>query len=338
MSETKPLQLDVAAQQPWLPEQAGKRLEDCYILGDVIGRGASSTVYKCLYKGKKEYACKVINKTRLVRSAAMKQLPILRTLRHPNIVQLRDVLETESEVQLVAELMSGGELLERLAGRGHYSERDAAAAVRQLLSALQYLHGSGVVHGDLKPEHLLFESEDENSCLKMTDHGLNHLLQKRHPGFPRSYSAPEVLLNKGFGPPSDIWSLGVIMYIMLCGFEPYWNDSSEAERDSYMFEPPNFTSPLWEEVSDSAKELITQLLHVDPSSRLSAEEALNHPWVQGESGGYKHLISTVKRLQEFNAKRKFRVATCAVLATQRALHLISPERKQKNKIQPKNTF
>ncbi|KDR19560.1 Calcium/calmodulin-dependent protein kinase type IV [Zootermopsis nevadensis] len=302
----------------WIPERKRERdLEDEYILGDIIGRGASSKVYKCLHKGKTEWACKVFEK-----------------------IQLREVFETRTEIQLILELVTGGELFERIVERGHYSERDAAEAVRQILSALQYLHAHGVVHRDLKPENLLYESEYEDSHLKLADFGLSKILRRGNLTMNTlcgtvGYCAPEILLSKEYDASVDLWSLGVVTYIMLCGFEPFWDDTGEMAVCRHIVEGEfSFPSPWWDDISDSAKNLITQLLHIEPLKRPTATEVLNHPWVRGETTRQNHMSSTIKRLREFNARRKFRAATHAVLATHRAMYLISPERKTANKNSP----
>ncbi|XP_067008187.2 calcium/calmodulin-dependent protein kinase type IV [Anabrus simplex] len=341
MVEAASLELELDKDCRWVPDShSGRRMEDDYILGDIIGRGASSTVYKCLYKGKTEWACKVFKKGRLNRKMFQSEIGELLKLRHPNIVHLRDVFEIESEVQLVLELVSGEELFERIAGCGQYTERDAAAAVRQVLGALQYLHSKGIIHHDIKPENILYETEDENSRLKLTDFGLNKVLHNGHLAMNTlrgtiGYCAPEILLNKESDSPVDLWSLGVIIYIMLCGFEPFWDDTGEMAMFQRITECElNFPSPWWDEISDSAKDLITKFLQLEPSKRPTASEALDHPWVRGETTRWHHMDSTIERLREFNARRKFRAATHAVLATHRAMYLISPERKSAKKTSP----
>lgn len=325
----------------WIPEsQRVRELEDEYILGDMIGRGASSKVYKCLHKGKTEWACKVLEKGRLNRKLVQTEIGILLKLRHPHIIQLREVFETRTEIQLILELVTGGELFERIVERGHYSEHDAAEAVRQILSALQYLHAHGVVHRDLKPENLLYESEHEEAHLKLADFGLSKMLHRGDFTMKTlcgtvGYCAPEILLNKEYDASVDLWSLGVVTYIMLCGFEPFWDDTGEMAVCRRIVEGEfSFPSPWWNDISDSAKNLITQLLHIEPLKRPTAVEALSHPWVRGETPRRNHMGSTIKRLREFNARRKFRAATHAVLATHRAMYLISPERKTANKNSP----
>lgn len=307
----------------------GRRLHDTYILGDLLGRGATSTVYKCLFKGKKECACKIIRKSALDRRRVENELPDLRELRHPNLVEIRDVFDTPDELTLVLELAAGGELLERIAERGFYSEQTAAKAVRQILGALQCLHSRGHAHRALRPEKLVFASEAdaEDSPLKLLAVGLgvSHLLPTAHP-----YCAPEASKGEGSGPASDMWSLGVIAYILLCGFEPFMVENGASTAGGEQTSEPlghhalHFPEPWWDLVSESAKDLVTQLLHADPALRPTAEEALKHPWVRGDTPRSQHMDATVRSLREFNARRKFRAATQAVVATQR---LVSPEKR-----------
>ncbi|KAJ1520948.1 hypothetical protein ONE63_004025 [Megalurothrips usitatus] len=303
----------------------GRHLHDSYILGELLGRGATSTVYKCLFKGKKECACKILRKSVLDRRRVENELPDLRELRHPNLVEIRDVFDTPDELTLVLELVAGGELLERIAERGFYSEQTAARAVRQILGALQCLHSRGHAHRALRPEKLVFASEAEESAIKLLPVGLgvSHLLPTAAP-----YCAPEASKGQGAGPASDMWSLGVVAYILLCGFEPFAAENGSGSADSPGDSPTHhalhFPGPWWDEVSDSAKDLVTQLLRTDPSVRPTADEALQHPWVRGDTPRTHHMDATVRSLREFNARRKFRAATQAVVATQR---LVSPEKR-----------
>ncbi|XP_059486650.1 calcium/calmodulin-dependent protein kinase type IV-like [Neocloeon triangulifer] len=316
----------------WIAEAEKERLlENEYKLGDIVGRGASSIVYRCLHKGRTEWACKVFRKSGLNRRAAQTEIGVLVKLRHPNIIGLREVFETSTEIQLVLELVTGGEMFERIVERGHYSEQDAACALRQILDALQYLHANGVVHRDIKPENLLYETEDDDSKIKLADFGLSKMVvTHNNPGMTTlcgtvGYCAPEVLLQKNYDSSVDLWSLGVVAYIMLCGFEPFWDEAGELAVCRRVVEGTfEYSSPWWDDISDSAKDLITQLLQVDPTKRPTATEAAKHPWIRGLTPLDFHMTRTIKKLREFNARRKFRAATHAVLATKRALFLVSP--------------
>ncbi|KAG8222204.1 hypothetical protein J437_LFUL001296 [Ladona fulva] len=225
-------------------------------------------------------------------------------LRHPNIVQMREAFETDSELMIVMEMATGGELFERI-----------------------YLHSHGIVHRDLKPENLLYESDNDGALLKVADFGMSEMMVNGKYSIQcgaSGYCAPEVILKKDYGPPVDIWNLGVIIYIILCGLEPFWDDAGDAAVQEKVIKADySFDTDGWDGVSDSAKDLISKLLQIDPAKRLTAKEALNHPWVCGETTGQEHLEDTQKRLREIHARRKFRAATHAVLATRRALALLS---------------
>nr|CAD7442751.1 unnamed protein product [Timema bartmani] len=258
--------------------------------------GGSSTVYRCLHKGKTEWACKVFKK-----------------------IQLREVFETDDEIQLV---------LESRDRRGTVRENRRAGAIQR--ERRRWSCQTNIV---CLEENLLYETEYENSKLKLADFGLSKFLKNGSYTMNTlcgtvGYCAPEILLNKEYDLSVDLWSVGVVMYIMLCGYEPFWDDTGEIGMCKRVVEGEfEFSSPWWDDISDSAKDLISQLLQLEPSSRPTASEALEHPWVKGETPRCTNMASVVKRLREFNAKRKFRAATHAVLATRRAMYLISPERR-----------
>lgn len=328
---------------PWIAGKGGKksRIEDEYILGDIIGRGATSTIYCCLHRGRTEWACKAIRKKLLDRKIVEAEIGSLLRLRHPNLVEMREAYETENELMIIMDMASGGELFERIVEQGRFSEEDAATAVRQILSALQYLHAHGVVHRDLKPENLLYESENEGALLKVTDFGMSRMMINGKHSVQcgaAGYSAPEIILKKDYGPAVDMWSVGVMTYIILCGFEPFWDDAGDsAVLQRVVNGNYNFDSDWWDGVTDSAKDLISKLLQIDPEKRLTAKDALNHPWVCGETVNQEHMEATQKRLREIQARRKFRAATHAVLAARRAMALLtmngSPKLSKSTKIQ-----
>ncbi|XP_078678374.1 calcium/calmodulin-dependent protein kinase type IV-like [Branchiostoma floridae x Branchiostoma belcheri] len=295
--------------------------EDFYELGPQIGHGATSVVYRCEQLGTKlPFAVKRIKKTtdkKIIRA----EVGILLRLKHPNIIQLREIFETASELYLVLELVTGGELFERIIQKGYYSEKDAAEAVRQICEAVAYLHENDIVHRDLKPENLLYSVESEDALLKLADFGLSKIISNEVTmqtvcGTP-GYCAPEVLRGHPYGPMVDMWSIGVVTYILLVGFEPFYDERG----DQHMFRKIlkadyEFMSPWWDDVSLSAKDLVERLLVIDPKKRLSATQVLNHPWVKGKAKS-NHLQDTVTKIKEFNAKRKLKAAMHAVVASSR---------------------
>ncbi|KAM4810157.1 calcium/calmodulin-dependent protein kinase type IV-like [Rhinophrynus dorsalis] len=297
-------------------------LENFYIVGQELGRGATSTVFMCEEKGtRKSYAAKRIQKT-IDKKIVRTEIGVLLRLSHPNIIKLKDIFETSSEIVLILELVTGGELFDRIVERGYYSEQDAARVVQQILEAVVYLHGNGVVHRDLKPENLLYADMAPDSLLKIADFGLSKIVDdqvamKTVCGTP-GYCAPEVLHGSPYGPEVDMWSVGVITYILLCGFEPFF----DPRGDQYMYSrilncDYEFISPWWDEISLNAKDLVRKLIVLDPKKRMTVSQALQHPWVTGKAAKFSHMDRTQKKLLEFNARRKLKAAVKAVVASTR---------------------
>uniref|UniRef100_A0A3P8NHJ3 Calcium/calmodulin-dependent protein kinase type IV n=1 Tax=Astatotilapia calliptera TaxID=8154 RepID=A0A3P8NHJ3_ASTCA len=285
-------------------------------------RGATSIVYRCEEKQtQKPYAVKVLKKT-IDKKIVRTEIGVLLRLSHPNIIQLKEIFETDTDIALVLELVTGGELFDRIVERGYYSERDAAHVIKQILEAVAYLHENGVVHRDLKPENLLYADLSLDAPLKIADFGLSKIVDdqvtmKTVCGTP-GYCAPEILRGNAYGPEVDMWSVGVILYILLCGFEPFF----DPRGDQYMYSrilncDYEFVSPWWDEVSLNAKDLVSKLIVLDPHKRLSVREALQHPWVLGKAARFSHMDTTQRKLQEFNARRKLKAAMKAVVATSR---------------------
>uniref|UniRef100_A0A8C5D507 Calcium/calmodulin-dependent protein kinase type IV n=1 Tax=Gouania willdenowi TaxID=441366 RepID=A0A8C5D507_GOUWI len=283
---------------------------------------ATSIVYRCEQKEtQKLYAIKVLKKT-IDKKIVRTEIGVLLRLSHPNIIQLKEIFETDTDIALVLELVTGGELFDRIVERGYYSERDAAHVIKQILEAVAYLHENGVVHRDLKPENLLYADLTVNAALKIADFGLSKIIDDQMTmrtvcGTP-GYCAPEILRGNAYGPEVDMWSVGVILYILLCGFEPFF----DPRGDQYMYSrilncDYEFVSPWWDDVSLNAKDLVSKLIVLDPLKRLSVREALQHPWVLGKAARFSHMDTAQRKLQEFNARRKLKAAMKAVVATSR---------------------
>ncbi|XP_026528925.1 calcium/calmodulin-dependent protein kinase type IV isoform X1 [Notechis scutatus] len=322
----------------WIDGSNRDTLTDYYDLESELGRGATSIVYRCRQKGtQKPFAVKILKKTELPAEelcATLKKLfeeqvdkKIVRTeigvllrLSHPNIIKLKEIFETPTEISLVLELVTGGELFDRIVEKGYYSERDAADAVKQILEAVAYLHANGIVHRDLKPENLLYATPAPDAPLKIADFGLSkivadHVTMKTVCGTP-GYCAPEILRGCAYGSEVDMWSIGIITYILLCGFEPFYDERG----DQYMFKrilncEYDFVSPWWDDVSLNAKDLVRKLIVLDPKKRLTTFQALQHPWVTGKAANFIHMDTAQKKLQEFNARRKLKAAVKAVVAS-----------------------
>uniref|UniRef100_A0A1I8H115 Protein kinase domain-containing protein n=1 Tax=Macrostomum lignano TaxID=282301 RepID=A0A1I8H115_9PLAT len=287
--------------------------ESVYELGSELGRGATSIVYECrLIGSNQKWAVKIIQK-KVEKKIVSTEIGVLLSVSHPNIIRLKELFETASHIYMVLEHVTGGELFDRIVSRGSYSEKDAAICVQQLLQALKYLHEKDIIHRDLKPENLLYESESDDACLKVADFGLSKIVSDDVQtltvcGTP-GYCAPEVLLSRDYGTPVDMWSVGVITYIL----DMY----RRILRGQYEFD-----SPWWDEISRNAKDLVSRLMLLDPAKRLTASQALRHPWVTGLAAKEDRLDGAQVKLKEFNAKRKLRAATDAVIAIHRTAALV----------------
>ncbi|WAR00840.1 KCC4-like protein, partial [Mya arenaria] len=263
----------------WIAESVKDRsFDDYYELGKELGSGATSKVYKCNAKGSDQaWAVKVINK-KVDRKVVKTEVGILLKISHVNVIRMKEIFETPTQILLVLELVTGGELFER----GKYSEKDAALAVREMLEGLEYLHKNDIMHRDLKPENLLYENLSEKAKLKIADFGLSKIIGAQVTtntvcGTP-GYCAPEVVKGKCYDTKVDMWSIGVIAYILLCGYEPFYDDEETIMYKKILKGNYEFDSPWWDNITENAKDFIRKLLIVDVKSRLSAVDALKHPW------------------------------------------------------------
>lgn len=244
---------------------------------------------------------------------------------HQNILTLVDYFETMNNLYLVTDLALGGELFDRICRKGSYYESDAADLIRATLSAVAYLHDHGIVHRDLKPENLLFRTPEDNSDLLIADFGLSRIMDEEQfhvltttCGTP-GYMAPEIFKKTGHGKPVDLWALGVITYFLLCGYTPFDRDSDFEEMQAILNADYSFTPiEYWRGVSDPAKDFIRRCLTIDPAKRMTAHEALQHPFVAGWARGGdnedkgQNLLPTVKK--NFNARRTLHAAIDTVRA------------------------
>lgn len=248
---------------------------------------------------------------------------------HPNVVKLYEIFDEGNVLYLVMELMSGGELFDRIVEKEAYTEKQAAETLKPIVDAIRYCHENGIIHRDLKPENLLYESEDDLSVIKISDFGLARFVQGELAttacGTP-GYVAPETISGKGYGKEVDYWSIGVILYIMLCGFPPFYDENNQKLFDSIQNCKYEFPSPYWDGVSDSAKDLIRKILVPNPQDRLNAEQILEHPWVVG-AGMDNQLPDVGQKLKEYSAKEKLRKAGRAIIALQRLNKLLDMSKK-----------
>jgi calcium/calmodulin-dependent protein kinase I len=299
-------------------------VEQEYNIHNVLGTGTFSEVYLCTHKKTGvQYALKCIDKKQVGDKTEMmlSEVDILQRIKHPNIIALEEVIDTPQKLYLVLELVTGGELFDRIVERGSYTENDASALVGQILSALEFIHSQNICHRDLKPENLLYASDKPDALIKIADFGLSKVVGetplKTACGTP-GYVAPEVLQCNGYGKEVDLWSTGVIMYILLCGFPPFYDDNTAVLFELIMKAQYDFPSPYWDNISKSAQELIGHLLQVRPGKRYTATQALAHPWIaQRASNPTNDITGALGELKKFNAKRRFKMAVLTTIAMNR---------------------
>lgn len=303
---------------------AGKKSFDGeYQRGKALGEGAFSVVIEATKRGSDEsYAVKVVTKSKLTKEdeiALKDEIIVLKELQHQHIIRLYDVYEEKDFWYLVTEKMSGGELFDRIVSKSFYNEKEARDVCKILFKAIGYCHSHNVAHRDLKPENLLLRSEDNDSEIKIADFGFakkvltpNSLTtQCGTPG----YVAPEILEGVPYDTKSDMWSLGVIVYILLGGYPPFIEQNQRELFRKIRKGQYEFHEEYWGSVSADAKDLISCLLTVSPGKRLSASDALKHKWMMADASVLEaaNLDENLAELRKFNAKRKFKAATKAVI-------------------------
>ncbi|XP_028258918.1 serine/threonine-protein kinase DCLK2 isoform X5 [Parambassis ranga] len=262
-----------------------------YKVGKVIGDGNFAVVKECVERSTgKEFALKIIDKAKCCGKEHLieNEVAVLRRVKHPNIIMLIEELDAPSELCLVMELVKGGDLFDSITSSAKYTERDASIMVYNLAGALKYLHSMNIVHRDIKPENLLvFEYPDGTKSLKLGDFGLATIVEGplyTVCGTP-TYVAPEIIAESGYGLKVDIWAAGVITYILLCGFPPFRSENNRQEElfDQILLGRLDFPGPYWDNITDSAKELIAKMLQVNVEARYTAQDVLSHPWVTDDA-------------------------------------------------------
>ena len=262
--------------------------EAVYTKGPQLGVGYTSKVYRCTHKETKVvYAVKEINKLKLAQKSSRNgsllarlrvEIDICRRVDHPNIVRIHEVFEDDRMVYLVMDNMEGGELFDQIIARGSLSEKEAADIIKKICTALKYLHDQGISHRDLKPENVLLVHKDDITDIKVIDFGMSkvfgpgEIATASTLGTP-GYMAPEIMLSKKYTEAVDMWALGVITYIILCGYMPF--DDSHGRTTKWK---TDFPPAEWDEISSEAKHLIESLLAVDPNKRPTADKCLEHKW------------------------------------------------------------
>ncbi|XP_076264380.1 calcium/calmodulin-dependent protein kinase II isoform X3 [Rhynchophorus ferrugineus] len=304
------------------------RFSDNYDLKEELGKGAFSVVRRCVQKSTGlEFAAKIINTKKLSARDFQKlerEARICRKLQHPNIVRLHDSIQEENFHYLVFDLVTGGELFEDIVAREFYSEADASHCIQQILESVNHCHQNGVVHRDLKPENLLLASKAKGAAVKLADFGLAIEVQGEQQawfGFAGTpgYLSPEVLKKEPYGKPVDIWACGVILYILLVGYPPFWDEDQHRLYAQIKAGAYDYPSPEWDTVTPEAKNLINQMLTVNPVKRITAADALKHPWIcqRERVASVVHRQETVDCLKKFNARRKLKGAILTTMLATR---------------------
>ncbi|XP_028348021.1 calcium/calmodulin-dependent protein kinase type II subunit delta isoform X18 [Physeter macrocephalus] len=304
------------------------RFTDEYQLFEELGKGAFSVVRRCMkIPTGQEYAAKIINTKKLSARDHQKlerEARICRLLKHPNIVRLHDSISEEGFHYLVFDLVTGGELFEDIVAREYYSEADASHCIQQILESVNHCHLNGIVHRDLKPENLLLASKSKGAAVKLADFGLAIEVQGDQQawfGFAGTpgYLSPEVLRKDPYGKPVDMWACGVILYILLVGYPPFWDEDQHRLYQQIKAGAYDFPSPEWDTVTPEAKDLINKMLTINPAKRITASEALKHPWICQRStvASMMHRQETVDCLKKFNARRKLKGAILTTMLATR---------------------
>ncbi|XP_032805958.1 calcium/calmodulin-dependent protein kinase type II delta chain isoform X42 [Petromyzon marinus] len=304
------------------------RFTDEYQLYEELGKGAFSVVRRCVKVSTgQEFAAKIINTKKLSARDHQKlerEARICRLLKHSNIVRLHESIAEEGFHYLVFDLVTGGELFEDIVAREYYSEADASHCIQQILESVHHCHQHGIVHRDLKPENLLLASKMKGAAVKLADFGLAIEVQGDQQawfGFAGTpgYLSPEVLRKDPYGKPVDMWACGVILYILLVGYPPFWDEDQHKLYQQIKAGAYDFPSPEWDTVTAEAKNLINQMLTINPAKRITAAEALKHPWICQRStvASCMHRQETVECLRKFNARRKLKGAILTTMLATR---------------------
>ncbi len=291
--------ISIGAVQTTLPQPPNQQAKATfymnYELREEIGVGSTSKCYKCVKKSDgTEYACKVIDK----RQVEMKfsglldqffvEIKVLKSLNHPNIIRLEDTFESPDRIYIIMEMMKGGELFDYVVEKGTLSEEEASVLVRKITSAVAHMHSLDIIHRDLKPENLLLTSKGPDAEIKLIDFGLAKVVQRETVASSflgtKGYLAPEMLQRHSYDKAIDMWALGVIVFVLLCGCLPFDDDSSKIDSETAARKKFALRFPKWAaSLSPSAKDLLNNLLEINPKNRYTAHQALAHPWVAGKT-------------------------------------------------------
>ncbi len=269
-----------------------RKLQDVYKIEGDLGQGSFALVKHGIHRESGVHvAIKIIKKIALSdddKISLQNEIDILTHIDHPNIVRLFEKYEDDENYSLVMELMNGGELFDNILKKEMYTEREAADTIRPIIDAIQYCHSLNIIHRDIKPENLLYSTKDPNTAMiKVSDFGLARFISQETLastacGTP-GYVAPEILRLQPYGKECDYWSIGVVLYILLCGFPPFYDENTVVLFEKIKSGHYDFPSPIWDNISVEAKTVIANLLVVDPARRWTCEMLLQNPWIQGQT-------------------------------------------------------
>eukprot|EP00808_Paulinella_micropora_P028921 g49349.t1 len=309
----------------------GSKITNHYILKEKLGQGNFAIVRRGIRKSdQKEFAIKMIMKKRLrpeEMQATHDEVEIMQRIDHPHCVKLYEMFHTKKELYMVMELLTGGELFDRIVEKKSFSEQKAVRIVKSIADALAYLHRNGITHRDLKPENLLLADMSDDAAVKITDFGfakfrvnadVDMITACGTPG----YVAPEVLEGKPYGPAVDVWSLGVIMYILLCGFPPFFHPKTEKLYKLIKSGRFDFPAEYFSMVTQNAKNLICKCLVVDPQKRITAEEILSDPWIVGKAATRDLGATVIENIRVLQCKQRLRRTVQAIIALIKFKHAL----------------
>jgi calcium/calmodulin-dependent protein kinase I len=297
-----------------------------YQLKGVLGNGNYSVVRRAVdTQTQQNVAVKVIDRRKLTKEDEVSlriEVEVLSKLDHPNIIKMYGWYAEGKQYYIVTELVNGGELFDRIVKKEFYSESDAQKVVQTLASVIKFIHDQGIVHRDLKPENILLTDDTDNATIKIADFGFARPVAaglSTACGTP-GYVAPEIINGRPYGKSVDIWSLGVIIYILLCGYPPFYNTNQSQLFKAIREGKFAFDAPYWDPISENAKDLIRKCLTVDVHKRLDIDGVLKHPWLATQAAN-KNITNVLDELKKFNARRKLRAAIKAAIAANRLIDL-----------------
>jgi serine/threonine protein kinase len=313
---------------PTIREPKTKKVSDIETLYEVheeLGSGGFATVRRGVNQETGQHVALKIIPSATYKKAKYRtdeEVMVLSACDHKNVMRLYEVVRTETSLVMCLELLTGNELFDRIVAREKYTENDAKLVASEILEAVNYLHCHGIVHRDLKPENLIFDRPGDDATLKLTDFGFATIMEPNKKltsacGTPE-YVAPEVLADKPYDQQADMWSCGVIIYILLCGYPPFYGKNEKELFEKILSRKFEFHDRFWGKISAEAKDLINTLIEPNPLKRLTSKQALQHPWIKRQiENGDENMSDVLIQLKRFNAARKFKKGVLAVLAANR---------------------